>query len=122
VRPATLATTPRWKPAHRRHLRDTLRLVLVFAHDQVFAHNRNGTVTYVCNCYSLTEDQLFVADNVANNIDMLRTHPRVVFVRNFDKELDNLLELVQAYFAFPEYARGVIEGIDHFGSCTAVPG
>jgi sucrose-phosphate synthase len=98
-----------------------LRLLLVFAHDQVFAHNRNGTVTYVCNCYGLTEDQVFVADDTANDIEMLRTHPRAIFVRNLDDELDSLPELVQAHFASLEYARGVIEGIDHFCSRTAVP-
>jgi sucrose-phosphate synthase len=80
-----------------------------------------GTVTYVCNLYGLTEDQVFVADDSANDIEMLRTHPRAIFVRNFDDELDSLPELVQAYFASPEYAQGVFEGIDHFCSRTAVP-
>jgi sucrose-phosphate synthase len=98
-----------------------LRLLLVFAHDQVFAHNRNGTVTFVCNCYGLTEDQVFVANDTANDIEMLRTHPRAIFVRNFDDELDGLPEIVQAYSVSPEYARGVIEGIDHFCCRTAVP-
>ena len=121
-RPATPATTPRWKPAHRRRrLRDTLRLLLVFAHDQVFAHNRNGTVTYVCNCYGLTEDQVFVAYDTANDIEMLRTHPRAILVRNFDDELDGLPEIVQAYSVSPEYARGVIEVIDNLCRRTAVP-
>jgi len=83
------------------------------------AHNRTGTVTYVCNLYGLTEDRVFVADDSANDIES--THPRAIFVRNFDDELDSLPELVQAYFASPEYARGVIEGITHFCSRTAVP-
>ena len=78
--------------AHR-HLRDTLRLLLVFAHDQVFAHNRNGTVTYVHNCYDLTEDQVFVAYDTADDVEMLRTPTRAIFVRNFDDELDSLPEI-----------------------------
>ena len=69
-----------------------MRLLLVFAHDQVFAHNRDGTVTYVCNCYGLT-DQVFVAYEAANDIEMLRTPTRAIFVRNFDDELDNLPEI-----------------------------
>ena len=97
-----------------------MRLLLVFAHDQVFAHNRDGTVTYVCNCYGLT-DQVFVAYEAANDIEMLRTHPRAIFVRNFDDRLDGLPEIVQAYSVSPEYARGVIEGIDHLCRRTAVP-
>lgn len=87
----------------------------------VFAHNRTGTVTYVCNLYGLTEDQVFVADDSANDIEMLRTHSRAIFVRTFDDELDSQPELVHAHFASPEYARGVIEGIDHFCCRTAVP-
>jgi hypothetical protein len=89
--------------------------------NQVFAHNRNGTVTYVCNCYGLTEDQVLVAYDTANGIEMLRTHPRAIFVRNFDNEPDGLPEIVQAHSVSPEYARRVIEGIDRFCSRTAVP-
>ena len=70
-----------------------MRLLLVFAHDQVFAHNRNGTVTYVHNCYDLTEDQVFVAYDTADDIEMLRTPTRAIFVRNFDDELDSLPEI-----------------------------
>jgi hydroxymethylpyrimidine pyrophosphatase-like HAD family hydrolase len=75
----------------------------------------------VCNLYGLTEDLVFLADDSANDIEMLSTHPRAIFVRNFDDELDGLPEVVQAYFASPEYARGFIEGIDHFCSRTAEP-
>jgi len=74
----------------------------------------------VCNCYGLTEDEVFVADD-SKDIEMLRTHPRAIFVRNVDDELDGRPELVQACFASAEYPRGVIEGIDHFCSRTAVP-
>ena len=47
----------------------------------------------VCNCYDLTEDQVFVAYDTADNIEMLRTPPRAVFVRNVDGELDGLPEI-----------------------------
>ncbi len=47
----------------------------------------------VCNCYDLTEDQVFVAYDTANDIEMLRTPPRAIFVRNFDDELDGLPEI-----------------------------
>jgi hypothetical protein len=86
-----------------------------------FAHNRNGTVTYVCHCRGLTEVQVFVAYDTADDIEMPRTHRRAIFVRNFDDERDGLPEFVQAYFASREYAWGVIQGVDHFCSGTAVP-
>ena len=47
----------------------------------------------VCNCYDLSEDQVFVAYDTANDIEMLRTPPRAVFVRNFEGELDSLSEI-----------------------------
>ena len=47
--------------------RDTLRLPLVFA------HNRTGTVTYVCNLYGLTEGQVCVADDTADDVEMVHT-------------------------------------------------
>jgi len=75
----------------------------------------------VCNFQGVTEDEVVVADDSANDIEMVHTHPRAILLRNFDDELDSLPELVQAYFASSEYFRGVIEGIDHFCSRTAVP-
>jgi hypothetical protein len=50
----------------------------------------------VCNLDGLTEDKVFVADDSADDVETLRAYPR--------------------------HARGVIEGIDHFCSRTAVPG
>jgi hydroxymethylpyrimidine pyrophosphatase-like HAD family hydrolase len=47
----------------------------------------------VCNCCDLTEDQVFVAYDTANDIEMIRTPPRAIFVRNFDDELDGLPEI-----------------------------
>ena len=47
----------------------------------------------VCNCYDQTEDQVFVAYDTANDIEMLRTPPRAIFVRNLDDELDGLPEI-----------------------------
>ena len=48
--------------------RDALRLPLVFA------HNRTGTVTYVCNLYGLTDRQVCVADDTADDVEMVHTH------------------------------------------------
>jgi hypothetical protein len=108
------------KPAHRLH-GHTLRPLLVVTHDQVFHLNRNGTVTYVCNCYGLTEDQVFEAGDTATDIEMLRIYPRAICVRSFDDELHGLLEIAHTDAVSQDLARCVREGIDHFFSSRAVP-
>jgi sucrose-phosphate synthase len=75
----------------------------------------------VCNCYSLTEVQVFVAGDTTNDIEMLRIHPRAICVPNFDDELDGGPGIVRADSVSPQYVRGVSAGIDHFSSPRGVP-
>jgi Sucrose-6F-phosphate phosphohydrolase len=93
----------------------------VFTHDQVFDHNRPGTVTYVCNCYRLTEVQVFVAGDTTNDIEIVRIHSLAICVPNFDDELDGQREIVQANSVSPQHVRRVGAGIDHFRSPRGVP-
>ena len=54
----------------------------------MFDHNRHGTVTYVCDCYGLTEVQVFVAGDTTNDIEIVRIHPLAICVPTFDDELE----------------------------------
>lgn len=87
----------------------------------MFDHNRPGTVTYVCNCYGLTEVQVFVAGDTTNDIEIVRIHPLAICVPNFDDELDGQREIVQANSVSPQHVRRVGAGIDHFRSPRGVP-
>jgi len=62
------------------------------------------------------------ADDSANDIEMLRTHPTAVLAWHVDVELDTPRHLVQASLASSDSAAGVVEDIDRFFPRTVVPG
>jgi sucrose-phosphate synthase len=83
--------------------------------------SKGAAVTHVRNRYGLSEEQVFVAGDSANDTDMLRALPQAIIVQNFSDDLANLPELQHAYFASKPYASGIIEGVDHFRIRTTVP-
>ena len=76
--------------------------------------SKGSAVTYVRNLYGLSENQVFVAGDSGNDIEMLRTMPQAIIVQNFSDDLASLPDLSHGYFASTAFALGIIEGVDHF--------
>jgi sucrose-phosphate synthase len=84
--------------------------------------SKGAAVTHVRHRYGLGEHQVYVAGDSANDIEMFSALPQAIVVKNFSDDLANLSELQHAYFASTSHAAGIIEGVDHFRSRTAVSG
>lgn len=60
-------------------------------------------------------DMVLVAGDSGNDIEMLTGDTLGVVVGNHDKELEPLRGLPRIYFAKGTYAKGILEGLDHYG-------
>ncbi|WP_062209797.1 HAD-IIB family hydrolase [Aureimonas sp. AU12] len=76
--------------------------------------SKGTAVAHVQAHYGLARDAVFVAGDSGNDIEMLRTIPQAIIVANFSDDLASLPGLQHSYVAQEKYARGIIEGVDHF--------
>jgi len=76
--------------------------------------SKGTAVAFVQAHYGLASDAVFVAGDSGNDIEMLRTIPQAIIVANFSDDLASLPGLQHSYVAREKYARGIIEGVDHF--------
>ncbi|BBY81024.1 sucrose-phosphate synthase [Mycolicibacterium pulveris] len=83
--------------------------------------SKGAAVIHVRRRYGLSEDQVFVSGDSANDTEMLRTLPQAIVVQNFTDDMANLPELAHAYFASTGYAAGIIEGVEHFKNRAVTP-
>jgi sucrose-phosphate synthase len=66
----------------------------------------------------LAPDRVLVAGDSGNDAEMLRMAANGVVVANHSRELRSLRGRDGMYFAEHGYARGILEGIRHFGFDT----
>ncbi len=72
-------------------------------------------VRYLANRWGLPMAQFLVAGDSGNDEDMLKGDALGVIVGNYSSELDKLKTKPRIYFAKAHYAKGILEGIKHFG-------
>lgn len=64
--------------------------------------------------WGITPEQMLVAGNSGNDIEMLRGDTYGVVVGNYSRELQSLHDEPRIHFASACYADGILEGIDHY--------
>jgi sucrose-phosphate synthase len=105
----------------RRRLKEHgLRASVVFSHqsflDLLPQHATKGhAVRYLRVRWGMAPDHVLVAGDSGNDAEMLKMASRGVVVANFSKELKSLRDRDGIYFAEATYARGIVEGVEHFG-------
>lgn len=72
-------------------------------------------VRYLANRWGLPMTQFLVAGDSGNDEDMLKGDALGVIVGNYCRNLDKLKGKPRIYFAKAHYAKGILEGINHFG-------
>jgi sucrose-phosphate synthase len=72
-------------------------------------------VRYLANRWGLPMAQFLVAGDSGNDEDMLKGDALGVIVGNYSSELEKLKGKPRIYFAKAHYAKGILEGIKHFG-------
>ena len=71
-------------------------------------------VRYLAIRLGIPLDMVLVAGDSGNDEEMLRGNTLGVVVGNYDEDLEHLRGEDRIYFAHGTYARGILEGIDHY--------
>ncbi len=71
-------------------------------------------VWYLSNRWGIPMDHIMVAGDSGNDEEMLTSNALAMVVGNHSKELKHLKKRPGIYFAQGHYARGILEGIEHF--------
>jgi len=77
--------------------------------------SKGFAVRYLARQWSLPLNHLLVAGDSGNDEEMLRGNTLGVVVGNHSPELASLRGQPQVYFAKADYARGILEGCEHYG-------
>lgn len=77
--------------------------------------SKGHAIRYVCVRWGLDFNDVLVAGDSGNDREMLNGSTYSVVVGNYSRELKNLVEGERLHFARGNYARGIIEGLKHFG-------
>ncbi len=105
----------------RQHLRQRgIYVKLIYSHEAYLdilpVRTSKGTaVRHVAMKWGFPLDQVLVAGDSGNDEEMLSGHTLGVVVGNHSPELKKLRGREHIYFAEGEYAKGVLEGIRHYG-------
>ena len=103
-----------------QHLRqEGLQATVIYSHGQYLdllpVHASKGmAVRYLAIRWGLPMERVVTVGDAGNDEDMLSGDACAIVVGNHSEELDALRGLPRIYFANGEYARGVIEGLQHY--------
>jgi sucrose-phosphate synthase len=113
----------RWPGARdiRRHLRERrLDASVIYSHESYLdllpvRASKGKAVKFITEKWGFHPENTLVAGDSGNDADMLRSGVRAVVVGNYSRELSGLRNRQGVYFADATHARGILEGIEHFG-------
>ncbi|MFP4167280.1 MAG: HAD-IIB family hydrolase [Desulfonatronovibrionaceae bacterium] len=80
--------------------------------------SKGHAIRFVCVRWGLDFNDVLVAGDSGNDREMLNGSTYSVVVGNYSRELKNLAEGERLYFARGCFARGIIEGLQHFRFVT----
>jgi sucrose-phosphate synthase len=78
------------------------------------AASKGTAVDYVRRSLGLRADQVIVAGDSGNDVEMLRANARSIIVGNYSDGLADRPDLAHSYVARRGYAFGIMEGVAHF--------
>lgn len=103
-----------------RHLRNhNLSANLIYSHQAYLdllpiRASKGQAVRYLGAKWGISPQRMLVAGDSGNDIEMLRGDTLGVVVGNYSPELRHLRGEPKIYFASGHYARGVLEGLEHY--------
>ena len=123
VDPDKMPTLPEIR-AHLRHAHAQARLV--YSHGAYLdllpiRASKGAAIRYFALHWGIPLEHFLVAGDSGNDEDMLNGNALAVVVGNHDADLDKLRDRPNVYFAPGAYARGILEGIDHYRFLGELP-
>jgi sucrose-phosphate synthase len=76
---------------------------------------KGQALRYLAYREGLSPSRFIVAGDSGNDTDMLLGDTRAIVVGNYKPELEGLRRSEQVYFARQHFARGILEGLSHYG-------
>jgi sucrose-phosphate synthase len=110
----------------RRRIREAgLHANLIYSHEAYLdllpaRASKGGALRYLAHRWGLPLKRVLVAGDSGNDAEMLTSGARGVVVGNYSPELEKLRSKPNVYFAQKTNARGILEGIEHFGFTDAI--
>lgn len=97
-----------------------LRCKVIYSHGRLLdllppRASKGGAIRYVSRKWGIAPERIAVAGDSGNDEEMLRGSFCGIVVGNHAEELAKLKGKPRIYFAKGRYARGVIEGLKHYG-------
>ena len=96
-----------------------LRFHLIYSHGKYLdilpiRASKGAAVRHLALKWGLPMEQFLVAGDSGNDEEMLKGNTLGVVVGNYSRELEKLKGRPDVYFAQNHYAKGILEGINHF--------
>jgi sucrose-phosphate synthase len=110
----------------RRRIKEAgLHANLIYSHEAYLdllpaRASKGGALRYLAHRWGLPLERVLVAGDSGNDAEMLTAGARGVVVGNYSPELEKLRSKPDVYFAEGTNARGILEGIEHFGFTDAI--
>jgi sucrose-phosphate synthase len=105
---------------HNLLSRNRCHYKLIYSHEKYLdilpsRASKGKAIRYITNKWEIPLKDILVSGDSGNDEEMLRGQPQAVVVGNYSPELESLKSGKNIYFASAEYAKGIMEGIRHYG-------
>jgi len=100
-------------------IRNKLKANVIFSHGQYldilpYRASKGKAIRYLAYRWNIPFENILVAGDSGNDIEMLKGELLGVVVANYSKELEVLRGQKRIYFAKKKYAAGIMDGIEHY--------
>jgi sucrose-phosphate synthase len=100
-------------------IRNKIKAEVIFSHGQYldvlpYRASKGKAIRYLAYRWNIPFENILVAGDSGNDIEMLKGELLGVVVANYSNELEVLRGQKRIYFAKRKYAAGIIDGIEHY--------
>lgn len=100
-------------------IKNKIKCNLIFSHGQYldilpYRASKGRAIRYLAYRWNMTFEDILVAGDSGNDMEMLKGDLLGVVVANYSPELEVLKGANRVYFSPKEYAAGIIDGLNHY--------
>lgn len=104
---------------HNRLSENNLRYQLIYSHSAYLdiipqRASKGKAIDYICKKWNIPKSNVLVSGDSGNDYEMIYGKRLGVVVGNHSEELESLRKNQRVYFADGDYAKGIMEGIEHY--------
>ncbi len=105
---------------HNLLTRNRCHYKLIYSHEKYLdilpsRASKGKAIRYISSKWEIPLKNILVSGDSGNDEEMLKGKPKAVVVSNYSPELESMKSARNVYFAEGEFAKGIMEGIRHYG-------